>query len=110
VDQVSNPTHVNDLAYAVVKAYELNREGLYHVCGSERLSRYDFAMRAAEIFGLDASLIQRAKSADLKQAAHRPLVTGFVTLKAETEFGLKPMDTTQGLTSLKRELQSAGRH
>jgi dTDP-4-dehydrorhamnose reductase len=110
VDQVSNPTHVNDLAYAVVKAYELNREGLYHVCGSERLSRYDFAMRAAEIFGLDASLIQKTKSADLKQAAHRPLVTGFITLKAETELGLKSMDTTQGLTSLKRELQPAGRN
>jgi hypothetical protein len=37
-------------------------------------------------------------------------VTGFITLKAETELGLKSMDTTQGLTSLKRELQPAGRN
>ena len=109
-DQISNPTHVNDLAYAVVKAYELNREGLYHVCGGERINRYDFAIRAAETFGLDASLIQRARSADLKQTAQRPLVTGFITLKAETELGLKPMDITQGLTLLKRELQPAGRN
>lgn len=108
-DQISNPTHVNDLAFAVVKAYELNRAGIYHVCGSERVSRYEFAVRVAEVFGLDVSLIRRTRSADLKQKAPRPLVTGFVTLKAETELGLKPMDTQQGLTLLKRELQTGGR-
>ncbi len=104
-DQISNPTHVNDLAFAVVKAFELNRDGIYHVCGSERLSRYQFAVRTAEVFGLDSGAIQRVKSVDLKQTATRPLVTGFVTLKAQTEFGLNTMDTLQGLTLLKRELQ-----
>ena len=107
-DQISNPTHVNDLAFAVVKGFELNRDGIYHICGSERTSRYQFAVRTAEVFGLDSSLIQRVKSIDLRQIAPRPLVTGFVTLKAQTEFGLNPMDTLQGLTLLKRELQGGG--
>lgn len=104
-DQVSNPTHVNDLAFAVVKGFELNRDGIYHVCGNERASRYQFAVRTAEVFGLDSNLIQRVKSIDLRQSAPRPLVTGFVTLKAQTELGLNVMNTLQGLTLLKRELQ-----
>jgi dTDP-4-dehydrorhamnose reductase len=109
-DQISNPTHVNDIAYATVKAFELNRDGIYHVCGDERVSRYQFAVRTAEVFGLDPGLIQAVKSADLNQIAPRPRVTGFVTLKAQTELGLKSLDITQGLTLLKRELQGTGRN
>lgn len=109
-DQISNPTHVNDLAFAAVKGFELNRDGIYHICGNERVSRYQFAVRTAEAFGLDPGLIQRVKSADLNQTAARPLVTGFVTLKAQTEIGLNPMDILQGLTLLKRELQAPGRN
>jgi dTDP-4-dehydrorhamnose reductase len=109
-DQISNPTHVNDIAFAAVKGFELNREGMYHICGSERVSRYQFAVRTAEVFGLNPALIQKVKSADLNQAAPRPLVTGFVTLKAQTELSLNPMNITQGLTFLKRELQVTGRN
>jgi hypothetical protein len=53
-------------------------------------------------------LIKRAKTVDLKQEAPRPLLSGFVTLKAQTQLGLNPMDITQGLTVLKREMQAAG--
>ncbi len=109
-DQISNPTHVNDIAFAAVKGFELNRDGIYHICGSERVSRYQFAVRTAELFGLDPGLIHAVKSADLNQLAPRPAATGFVTLKAQTELGLKSMDITQGLTLLKRELQGAGRN
>ncbi len=103
-DQLSNPTYVTDLAQAVVKIFELNREGTYHVCGSEHLSRYEFALHASRIFGLDSNLIQRVQSSTLEQAAPRPKVTGFITLKAETELGLKFLDTTAGLELLKLEL------
>ena len=45
-DQIGNPTYVGDLALAMIKAFELNREGIFHIGGSEQLSRYDFAIRA----------------------------------------------------------------
>jgi dTDP-4-dehydrorhamnose reductase len=109
-DQISSPTHVSDLAYAMIKIFELDKIGLYHVCGSEQLSRYDFAVQAAHIFELDDGLIARAKSTDLHQPAPRPPVTGFITLKAETEFGLKPMNVAQGLALLRKELQSTRRN
>jgi dTDP-4-dehydrorhamnose reductase len=109
-DQISNPTHVNDLAFAAVRAFELNRDGIYHVCGFDRVSRYDFALRTAEVFSLDPALIAKTTSAELRQTANRPLITGFVTLKAQTELGLTPLDTRQGLTLFKRELESSGRN
>lgn len=107
-DQISNPTHVADLALGVIRVFEMNREGFYHLCGSERISRFDFARRVAEVFGLDQTLIHQVHSSELQQAAPRPLSTGFITLKAESELGLKPMDTRQGLTLMKRELHTAG--
>jgi dTDP-4-dehydrorhamnose reductase len=106
-DQIGNPTHVTDLAFAAVKGFELNRDGIYHVCGKERISRYDFALRVAQVFGLNPALIQRAKTSELHQGAPRPLLSGLVTLKAEVELGLTPMDIAQGLISFRREMQSA---
>lgn len=109
-DQIGNPTYVADLAMAIIRIFELDREGTYHVCGRERISRYDFAVNAATSFGLDHGLIEKIKSAALNQLATRPLVTGFITLKAETELDFKPVTTMEGLALLKRELQTARRN
>lgn len=109
-DQFSNPTYVGDLALAILKASELSRTGTFHVCGSEFLNRYDFAVRVAEIFGLDRQLIDRIKTADLHQAAPRPMVTGFLTLKAETQLGMRFLNVTEGLTLLKCDLQRIGKN
>ena len=104
-DQISNPTHVSDLAQSILKIFELERTGLYHVCGRESLSRYDFALKTAKVFELDGSLIDRIKTSELSQPAARPMVTGFVTLKATTELGLTLMDVEEGLRLLKSELR-----
>lgn len=105
-DQISSPTHVSDLAFAMVKIFELDRTGVYHICGCEQASRHEFAVRAAQLFQLDEGLIQRAKSSELQQPAPRPPRTGFITLKAEIELGFKPMNIAQGLLLLKKELES----
>jgi dTDP-4-dehydrorhamnose reductase len=109
-DQISNPTYVGDLAMALIRIFERKKTGLFHVCGSERLSRYEFAVRAAEIFNLDPTLIIRTKSADLHQPAPRPLISGFITTKAEIELEMKFMNATDGLTALKHELHTTGKN
>jgi dTDP-4-dehydrorhamnose reductase len=109
-DQIGNPTFVGDLAMAIIKAFELNREGIFHVGGGNQLSRYDFALQTAELFNLDASLIKRIKTSDLVQTAPRPMVSGFITLKAETQLGIHFLTVKEGLTLLKHELQSNGRN
>jgi dTDP-4-dehydrorhamnose reductase len=109
-DQFGNPTFVGDLAMAMEKAFELDREGIFHVGGGDQMSRYDFALVAAEVFNLDASLIKRIKTSDLIQASPRPMVSGFITLKAETQLGMRFLTAREGLMLLKHELQSNGRN
>ncbi len=108
-DQMGNPTFVGDLAIAMIKSFELNHEGIFHVGGGDQMSRYDFALQAAEVFNLDASLIKQIKTSDLGQASPRPMISGFITLKAETQLGLRFLSAKEGLTLLKHELQNNGK-
>jgi dTDP-4-dehydrorhamnose reductase len=103
-DQVGNPTHVGDLAASVLNVIERECPGLYHIGGADAVSRNEFAVKAAEVFGLDSSLIQTAKSNELHQTAQRPMVTSLVTAKAEKELDFRPMTLVHGLELLKREL------
>lgn len=109
-DQYGNPTYVSDLALAMIKTFELDREGIFHIGGSEQLSRYDFALIAAKIFEFDTSLIKRIKTHELKQTAPRPMQSGLITLKAEKQLGMRFLNSTEGLTLLKHELQQIGKN
>jgi dTDP-4-dehydrorhamnose reductase len=103
-DQFSSPTHVKDIAAGTIASIKKNVKGVFHICGAEQLSRYDFAIKAADIFSFDRSYISSVKSVELKQEALRPLVTGFFIDKARNELGFHPMNVTEGLLLLKQEL------
>jgi dTDP-4-dehydrorhamnose reductase len=107
-DQIGNPTLVDDLAYGLLRAVELEKTGVYNIAGREIVSRYEFAVRLARVFALDESLITPIKTASLKQPAVRPLKSGLITLKAEVELGFKPSSIEHGLEVLKSQLH-AGR-
>jgi dTDP-4-dehydrorhamnose reductase len=94
-DQIGNPTLVDDLAY--------------HVAGRDVLSRYDFAVALAGVFGLDPGLITPIKTEHLKQPAPRPLQSGLVTLKAETEIGYRPSTVEEGLQIVRSQLFRSAR-
>lgn len=102
-DQVSNPTYVGSVANAVLKVIERDGRGLFHICDSDRLSRYDFALRIAHAFDLNPALIRKIQSAELNQAALRPLSTGFIVAKACSEIGFEPLSIGNGLDALRRD-------
>jgi dTDP-4-dehydrorhamnose reductase len=103
-DQISNPTHVHDLAMAMKKVMDRNANGLFHISGAETITRYNFALRAAEIFGYDKSLIARIKTTDLEQRAVRPMNTTFILEKAKAQLHYSPMNITQGLMMMQQDL------
>ncbi len=103
-DQISNPTHVHDLAMAVKTAADEPVSGVFHISGSEIVSRYAFAVKAAELFGFDSQCIRRVKSADIPRPALRPMNTSFVIDKAQRVLRYQPMNVTQGLTLFHQEL------
>ncbi len=103
-DQVNNPTFVDDLVQAISKVIEYNKTGIYNIGGKDFLSRFEFSEIIADYFGLDKSLIKPITTDELKQPARRPLKSGLITLKAETELGYKPHSIKETLAIIKKEL------
>jgi len=105
-DQIGNPTLAEDLAYAILKVIELERSGLYHVAGPDLMSRFDFALALARVFDFNKKLISPVKTSAMKQPAPRPLKSGFITLKAQTDLDVKLSGVDHGLMVLKNQVNS----
>lgn len=103
-DQINNPTFIDDLVQAINKIIEFKKTGIFNVGGIEFLSRYDFTLRIADYFNLDKKLITPITTEELKQPARRPLKSGLIILKAETELGFKPHSIVESLAAMKKEL------
>lgn len=103
-DLVGSPTLVDDAALAVVRLAEARKQGIYHLSGPEMISRYDFAVRIATNFRFDASRIAPGLFDPYKHA-DRPRKSAFVTLKAQTELGIRPTGIDEGLQVMYRGLQ-----
>ena len=85
-DQYTCPTLADNLAQMLLQLRD--RHGVYHTAGPERINRYDFGMKIAEIFGLDSQLINPITSQQMKQKARRPSDSSLDTSKAERELGI----------------------
>jgi len=70
-DQYTSPTQATLLGKTIVEIAEERIEGIFHAVG-ERMSRYEFAIKVADVLGLDRSLIQAAKMKEMKWFAKRP--------------------------------------
>ena len=103
-DQINNPTFIDDLVQAISKVIEFNKQGIYNIGGKEFLSRYEFSLIIADYFNLDKSLITPIVTSELNQPAPRPLKSGLIILKAETEIGYKPLSIIETLAVMKKEL------
>ncbi|MFQ6607978.1 MAG: dTDP-4-dehydrorhamnose reductase [Fidelibacterota bacterium] len=88
-DQMGNPTWTGALAEAIKLLIVMNSEGLFHYGGADYLSRYQFALKIADVFDLDTSLIKKISTLDLKQDAMRPLKGGLITEKIEETIGVR---------------------
>jgi len=103
-DQINNPTYIDDLVWVIAKVIEYKKEGLFHIGGKEFLSRYDFTLRIADFFNLDKKRIVPIETYELNQAARRPLKSGLITLKAQTELGYNPTEIEASFALMKKEL------
>jgi dTDP-4-dehydrorhamnose reductase len=103
-DQVNNPTFTEDLVAGINSVIELGKSGLYNMGGAELLSRFEFTVKIADYFGLDKSLIQQIVTVDLNQAAHRPLNSGLINLKAESQLNYKPRKIEHALKFMEKFL------
>jgi dTDP-4-dehydrorhamnose reductase len=94
-DQISSPTYNEDLADATVELVTLGASGIFNVCGPEIVSRFDFALQAASILGLDQNLLQPVTTDQLNQKAPRPLRAGMLIDKLRSTLKTNAMRPNQ---------------
>ena len=106
-DQFGHPTLADDLATAIRKIIKLKQTGIYNIAGSECLNRFEFALKVAEAFNLDTTLIHPIKTKDLNQKAPRPLNSSFNLNKTLKELGFQLSDVGTGLQILRQQIDNS---
>lgn len=104
-DQWRTPTLCQDLARGCLLIAEKKATGVFNISGKEVLSPYDMALKTAEYFQLDTSLIEKISSKSLAQPAARPAKTGLIIDKAATELGYQPHTFAEGLDIVAAEIK-----
>jgi dTDP-4-dehydrorhamnose reductase len=103
-DHFNSPTLADNLARAAWEMVEKELWGVYHVAGTERISRYDFALKMAEVFNLDVSLVKPIRMSELKTwTAKRPKDSSLRVDKIQSKIDVELLDVTRGLLEMKRE-------
>jgi dTDP-4-dehydrorhamnose reductase len=103
-DQWRTPTLAEDLAMGCYLAATKKVKGIYNISGDNMMTPYDIAIKTADFFGLDKSLIKQTDSTQFKQPAARPPKTGFIIDKAKRELGYQPHRFIDGLEVLNAQL------
>jgi len=79
------------------------KSGIWHLGGSESLSRVEFGRIYARIFGLDASRIREVRQAEVPSPIYRAFDVSFDTAKVNHDLGFYPRSTSKALRHLKIE-------
>ncbi|MDP3703430.1 MAG: SDR family oxidoreductase [Candidatus Omnitrophota bacterium] len=107
-DQMGNVTYAPNFAAALVELVELGVSGCFHLAGTTWCSKYDWARRVVEYFGLRPDLIQGVPTRELRQVGPRPLRSGLRLEKVQRVLKrTKLLSLEEGLTEMKRERDSA---
>lgn len=105
-DQIANPTYVEDLAAASIEIARGGERGIWHVAGADLIARDAFARLVAEIFELDATLVDPVPTSALGQLAPRPLRGGLRCMRYEEHFGVPPIRSVRdALAALRTRLE-----
>lgn len=99
-DQFSNPTWAGNLADAIIELSISGIRGIIHIGGNDYLSRYDFALEAAKVLGIDNNLIKKTTLKKLNLIARRPLKAGLKIEKMKSLMATRPMGVRDGITKV----------
>ena len=108
-DQISNPTFNLQIVRAIFQCIIMDFEGILHIGSDDYMSRYEFALDIAKVFGFDSALITKIDTDSLTQKvksyiAKRPLHSGLVVSKIEKELNTSSHSTNYNLKLLKSSL------
>lgn len=98
-DLYFTPTFVGDLIRMTLELDGLGVSGLIHAVGSERISKYEFGEKIANILGLDQNFITKIPANGLSRMKARSLDLSLSNKKL-ISFGVQPRSYLEGLSQL----------
>ena len=102
-----SPLPANNLAGALLELAGLDWSGTLHVAGDGRLNKYEFALKFADIMGLDRGLISPGKMSDNPAlAAPRPSDCSLDITKAKKMIKSRLPGIEEGIQTYKTLLES----
>ena len=108
-DVFFTPILMNHLVDMAISMATSEAHGIFHVTGSERISKHDFALKLVEAFGYSTELIQPTSVEQFPFKAPRPKEMTLNCEKAENSLKL-PMPTVDAGLEKLRSLQREGWH
>ena len=102
-DQWRTPTLAEDLAFGCWLVARDRHQGIFHLSGEEMVSPYSLAIKVADCFQLDRSLISAVDASTFTQPGKRPPRTGFIIEKAKG-MGFRPKSIAEGLAMVESQL------
>jgi dTDP-4-dehydrorhamnose reductase len=81
-------------------------EGIFHVVGDERISKYEFGLKIAKEFALDASLIKPGYLADRPSLIQRPKDMSLSNQKTRNRLGRSLGNITEHIARLHQQEQN----
>lgn len=106
-DQFTSPTYVPNLSEMILEIASKNLEGLFHLSGSSKISRYDFAKKILKILNLDDSLLNPVKTNSMPWKASRPLDSSLDVSKIYSILNTKPLSIEASLDDFLPELKDS---
>lgn len=106
-DIYCNPLYSPNCAEAIWAVIDKNKEGVYNIAGKNRISRYDFALEVAEVFGFDKEDVEPVKNSFFKEIAPRPRDASYNVSKMENDLGVRALTTREGLELMRASMMKS---
>lgn len=104
-DILNNHLYVKSAAEALLKVlYNWKSGEIYHIAGADCVSRYDFFLTVADVFGYKQDTLHPVDSSFFDKIAPRPKNTCFKLSKMRSELKLKPLGIRDGIFDMKKEM------
>ena len=99
-DWYNTPTYLPDFVTAIIKLIKLNKTGVYHLTGSNFISRLEWSKEVADVFGLNLNNIVPVLSKELEHISVKRVNINLLNNKIKNDTGTSFKTTRQGAISM----------
>jgi len=106
IDQYRPAIPAWNLADAVLEIADRRLRGIYHVACPEIVTRYQFAIKLAQAFGLDETLIEPVCVDSTRAIAHRPKMLVLDTIPTAALLNTRLLTFEEGIRQMKERMDA----